>query len=499
VLLPGFPLALYLKTRPSLSNGPVALVEDDTETAPVTDCNDRAAQYDVTVGMTIAQARSICPDLAVGCRDSERERRVLQRIHAALRRVGPHVETDGTVAFIEASGLTRLYSNEDGIARKILTVLAPLGYPVMVGLAANKFVARAAAAGTENYRHVIVPDGAEESWLHGQPVRQLALSDSARETLYDLGIDTVGRMAALPVNEVVQRFGSEGIDVTIRARGGDPDLFVPEKSTDDYRARMIFDYPLRSTAAVVSGIERILTPLLAAMARTGRAGHEIRISLTLDDNTETALTVAVEKATVTPARYLRQVRQQLERQRLSGDVVEIRLRILHTATLLLEQTTLEPDGPAATIAPRMCDTIDRTLGSHKLCTVALSPAHLPERNFRLVPIAPTTSRRQLPPMLPPDRYQPYSLHRVAGLRLIQPPRRTEVASVSRDGSDRRIFKDGATTRTVTRRHGPWKLSGHWWETGFDRLYYELQTDDRRQYLVFFDRACSQWFLQGVYD
>jgi hypothetical protein len=91
---------------------------------------------------------------------------------------------------------------------------------------------------------------------------------------------------------------------------------------------------------------------------------------------------------------------------------------------------------------------------------------------------------------------------VYGLRLIMPPR--EINVVTESGRLRALnFKKRSLT--VTRQSGPWKLSGNWWYGSsttvlpFNRLYYEIDTEDNRAFLLYFDRALSSWFLQGVFD
>jgi hypothetical protein len=56
-----------------------------------------------------------------------------------------------------------------------------------------------------------------------------------------------------------------------------------------------------------------------------------------------------------------------------------------------------------------------------------------------------------------------------------------------------------SVRVIVAFNGPWRLSGSWWSTPFDRLYFEAETDDRNRYLLFYDQLASRWFLQGIFD
>ena len=501
ILLADFPLELYFKTHPSARRHPVVLADSVADTAVVSACNDRAAGFDVTPGMTVARANSLCPGLVAGIRDSEREETVLHKITEVLGSVGPQSERQDNAVFLETARLHRLYGDESGIARKILTVLKPFDYPVKIGFAANKFVARLASDHAPAGQYVIVPNGSESAWLRHVRVDRLAPAENTADTLYDLGLATVGQVAALPANEIVRRFGSQGTRIARRARGGDPDLFIPTSPTEDHRGRLTLDYPVRSTGAIVAGTKRILARLLAHLNKTGRACEHLHVTLALEDRTEHVFQAAVEKPAVSTEPFLRQVRLHLDRLHLPAAVADITVRIPHTAVLVLEQTAFDRGGPDDRIDPRTCDTIDRTLDGNRLCTVGLSPAHLPERTFRLSPVAPSTAKRKPAAADSLDRNQPYSLNGIGGLRLLQPPRPAEIRG-GRKQHDHEIvcfLKADRLAQAITRRRGPWKISGDWWNTGFDRVYYEMQTGDHRRYLVFYDRSTSRWFLQGIYD
>jgi DNA polymerase-4 len=484
--------------RPALRNRPVILTDDDTETAPVSACNGRAARYDVTVGMTAARANSLCPGLIVGQRDIEREKDLLRRMIGSLEQVGPDIEPGDGSVFLETSRLRRMYGDEQGIARRIFAVLRPYGYPLKIGFGTNKFVARAAAGQAESNRCLIIPTGVEGSWLHHLHVDRLALSEETEETLADLGIVTIGQAAALPPNEVLARFGRDGLALTRRARGDDPELFLPKRPDDDYRGVITLDYPSRNTESLTRTIERILGGLLEHLRRHGRAAVEVQVTFQLDDHTESVFKASVERPAASPDRFLRQIRSRLERFRLDASVTDIGVRIPQASTLHLEQTTFDRRSSAAAIDRRTCETIHRNLNGNRLCTVELCPAGLPERTFRLSPVMPSPGRSQTNTGADEPNIPVYSLRHIAGLRLLQPPRPAEVR-LDRDVGGQGTVYDGSRAYRITCRRGPWKLSGDWWLTGFDRLYYELSTADARRYLVFFDRGKSRWFLQGVYD
>ena len=97
----------------------------------------------------------------------------------------------------------------------------------------------------------------------------------------------------------------------------------------------------------------------------------------------------------------------------------------------------------------------------------------------------------------PTWYHPYCLNLIDGLRVLPHPYQIQVITI--DERMATITTGQNRPHTVTRTDGPWRLSGHWWNGSYDRLYYEVETDDRRMYLMFFDRARSSWYMQGMFD
>ena len=88
-----------------------------------------------------------------------------------------------------------------------------------IGVADGPFAAGLAARSVDG-RAVLVPAGATPGFLIPFPVSVLERPDLV-DVLVRLGLTTLGALAALPVADVVGRFGSEGLDAQRLARGLD--------------------------------------------------------------------------------------------------------------------------------------------------------------------------------------------------------------------------------------------------------------------------------------
>ena len=114
-------------------------------------------------------------------------------------------------------GWRSLFGSDENIAQEFVQRAAELGLLVHVAVAANLEMAVHAARGFAGI--TLIPAGEEEKCLSSLPVRALSPSVEALETLDRWGIRTCKELAALPVLELSERLGQEGVRLHELARG----------------------------------------------------------------------------------------------------------------------------------------------------------------------------------------------------------------------------------------------------------------------------------------
>src|SRR2546423_576258 len=90
-----------------------------------------------------------------------------------------------------------------------------------VGWGHGKFVSWVAATRAQPGEAVIVQPGEEGSFLAAQPLAALPLDSDTHRRLRQLGVTTLGALAALPEEAVVSQFGRVGRRLWRLAAGGD--------------------------------------------------------------------------------------------------------------------------------------------------------------------------------------------------------------------------------------------------------------------------------------
>src|SRR5205085_1095505 len=170
----------------------------------------RRAGSCVGPGMTLSEARSLCPGLDAQSESPERVRAAAQAAVEAACAVSPRVEeTAPGLVHLDASGLSSLFGDERGIARALVASAERVGLCAAVGIAEGKSVAllaaRAALAdveleaspnGVRGGAFRVVPREEQAAFLADLPL--FALASSARVPGLDLDGDLV---------ETLQRFG----------------------------------------------------------------------------------------------------------------------------------------------------------------------------------------------------------------------------------------------------------------------------------------------------
>src|SRR5262249_14066202 len=138
----------------------------------------------------------------------------------------PRVENTsaGTVVF-DADGLERLFGSYSEIAFKVVAQAQSRGLQPNVAIAANPDAAVCAARGFSGI--TVVNRGTEAARLRDLPIAVLEPSADILETLARWDIRTLSAFAQLPLIQVSERLGQEGVKLHKLAQGASVRPIVP--------------------------------------------------------------------------------------------------------------------------------------------------------------------------------------------------------------------------------------------------------------------------------
>ncbi len=228
---------------PSLAGKPV-IVGGAGARGVVASCTYEARAYGIHSAMPSLRARQLCPDAIFLSGRHSRYAEVSAQLHKILEDVTPMVEPIGLdEAFMDVVGAVRLLGPPELIARDLRDrVEDELRLKCAVGVGRSKMLAklasraakpRASRAGLEpgSGVYVVEPDR-ELDFLHAHDVEALwGVGPATAKRLHDLGVRTVGDLAALPEDALVRRLGkASGAHLAALARGDDPDPVNPNRA-----------------------------------------------------------------------------------------------------------------------------------------------------------------------------------------------------------------------------------------------------------------------------
>src|SRR5258706_5645415 len=225
VWIPLFPLRCEGALREGLVTHPTALLAPDLS-RKLWQVSPLARHAGVRPGMTVSQAIGLCPTLRLCEPDPVHYDECFARLLAALNEISPVIEAGELgLAYIGTDGLEGIFGSPGKIVEAINCVVRG-AWSVRLGWGKGKFAAWVAASRAKPDHAVVVAPGEEGKFLAAQPIAVLPLDPDTHRRLRQLGIRTLGALAALPEEAVTPQFGAVGRRLWRLAAGraGGPDV-----------------------------------------------------------------------------------------------------------------------------------------------------------------------------------------------------------------------------------------------------------------------------------
>lgn len=234
---------------PALAGKPFAVGGRPESRGVVASCSYPARRLGIHSAMPMSQAVRLCPHLIIVPARHGAYSAVSRQVMAQLSALTPLVEQISIdEAFLDVSDRSEA---AEQIARQLqATIRSHLHLPCSLGVAGNKLVAKIANnVGKEQARGdgppnaiMVVQEGAEAAFLAPLPCEALwGVGPKTAERLRELGITTIGELAAQPEADLLRRFGKNGLDFARHARGLDERPIVTEHERKSVSQEITFD------------------------------------------------------------------------------------------------------------------------------------------------------------------------------------------------------------------------------------------------------------------
>jgi len=316
LLLPYFTARAAYRERKIAQDMPLLLYAGEHIAATC----ERAAAQGVMVGMSIRQARWLCPDAQVIPLNIPALRQQTEAILHILSQFTHLIETDHiaarikprSVLFPDARQSAVFYVDLERLAHDPTVQLAQqMGtvvrkettFEAVVGVVATKFPAYAAASQTRPGHVRVIAAGEEAAFLDGLPITLLPMKNETRRRLQLLGLATLAAFARLPLAAAAAQCGKDGVLLHRLANGFDPRRLVPVRLQVVERVTRTLELPLSDGPLVQAILRAMAVELSARVQAAGYMGRTLHLQLMLDGGDTVQHKTHLRQA-VSSSRYL---------------------------------------------------------------------------------------------------------------------------------------------------------------------------------------------------
>lgn len=507
--------------------------------------NPAARAAGVRVGLRRREAQGRCPELLLIAEDPARDARCFDPVVAALGAFTPQVEIvePGTAA-LGTRGPSRYFGGDDALATRIHhAVTETIGDPdrstVRVGVADGPLIAHLAARAATPHTPNIVPPGTAASFVAPLPLRALLGIGAAPDMLAtwaQLGLGTLGDVAALPASAVLGRFGTEGTRLHRLARGVDPTPSSPTLVPDEVDAVLDFDPPETRADAVAFAVRGTADAFVDRLGNLGLSCAQVVVTLSTDhaeehqrrwrlDGPERSAEQTRPRAVLIAERVRWQTDGWLTGSHLTRPSAGITRVLLSPGEVRAARgAQLGFWGGASAAETRAAHAVARLealVGPDAVCVIEPRGGRHPGSETALVPAATVDlgARRRLPlsgEADPGDPPWPGRLPAPSPTLVLTDPRPVEVVDDEGTGvgvngrgellgtpttmrftGDDRPRGAGPST-TITAWAGPWPVDERWWDPERRQRQARLQLVTAQGTALLVTRRHHRWWITAVY-
>ena len=286
--LDAFFAAVEVLRRPELAGKPVVVGGRPEERGVVAAASYPARAFGIHSAMPMARALALCPQLIVLPPRHRLYHQYSEQVMAILHEASPLVEQMSIdEAYMDLTGRVTAWEETVEVARRLQArVRDEIGLSASLGVAANKVVAKVASGHDKPGGLTIVRPGEEAAFLAPLPVQTLlGVGPVTAQRLADLGVATIGELAQVAETELRARFGRNGADLALRARGIDDQPVVTEHELKSISQEVTFSRDLIDLETLRRQLWRLSQEVGQRLKGTDMAAGTVVIKLRYADFT----------------------------------------------------------------------------------------------------------------------------------------------------------------------------------------------------------------------
>lgn len=458
-----------------------------------------------------------------------------QALISLAREYSPRIELQGQqLVVLDVRGMTKLRGTPREIGVTLRRAAADRGLMIRVAVAETRMAALLATQGRSGL--TVIPPGSEAAVLASLPLstlKQLAQAQASGASTRGVGqrcktrhtgrnvmsaaptslvvpalvllsvvqrwgLKTLGELAALPPDQLCGRLGSGGAELQRVARGEDSRPLVPKLTGERFEQTLVLEWPIDGLEPLSFVLGRVLDPLCAQLEQHGVSAGMLHLRLMLVSR-ETHDRVLQFPVPLRDPRSLRTlIVLDLESHPPSAGIDRVTVRVDPVPTRVLQHSLLERAVPSPEQLSTLLARLSVLMGANRCGVPGVVDSHRPG-TFEMLTFEPRP--------VPCTRTESHTL--TAVLRRFRLP---VAARVSVEHGRPVCVRAGQPRwggGRIVASAGPWRSSGHWWESAdraggdesraWDRDEWDVTLDGGGVYRIFRDRVWDRWFVEAMVD
>jgi DNA polymerase-4 len=278
--LDAFFVSVEQADRPELRGKPVVVGGRPDARGVVAAASYEARAFGVHSAMPLRTAARLCPQCIFVEGNFHRYREASQQFFAILADFTPFIEPGGLdEAWLDVTGFESLHGTINNMALSLKKRVKD-----EIGIAGSRVVAKIASDASKPDGLIEVPPGGEAAFLSPLPIRAMpGIGEKTEPLLKRLGINTIGKLAAIPPETLRRVLGNYGEHLHNLALGLDDSPVQARGEAKSISRETTFSEDLRDRAVLEATLRYLAERVGRSLRRSGNLAKTIHIKLRTSD------------------------------------------------------------------------------------------------------------------------------------------------------------------------------------------------------------------------
>lgn len=252
----------------------------------VSTCNYAARKFGIHSAMPISQAYRRCSHAIYVFPRMRRYVEISRKIHKIFCDFTPLVEPISIdEAFLDISGCLRLFGSREKIGKAMKKrIFDETGLTASIGIAPSKFIAKIASDLEKPDGLVIVEPSQVLNFLWPLPISKMwGVGKKTEQILKARGIDTIGKLAQLPRDQLVKQMGKFGLHFWNLANGIDDREIETEHKVKSVSLENTYGEDVGDEETITESIFSLADNVSRILRKRDLSGKTVSLKIRLED------------------------------------------------------------------------------------------------------------------------------------------------------------------------------------------------------------------------